>query len=88
MKETAFLKDQFGELTASGTGEVGGKEESPERFGNVSYLRGAGDAGSLLLANGADALVAFDDFFTVRTEPGTLTGPTVEVNNKRLSQRN
>ena len=52
-----MLKEQFGELTTSGTWEEKGKVESDDWFGNVSSSRGAERSGAWSLATGDDAKV-------------------------------
>ena len=57
---------------------------SCEWFGNLSSLRGAREAGALLLTNGGDADVVCGDLQTVRRELVTGTGPIVGLHDKRL----
>ena len=80
VEETAVLKEQFRELTVSGTWEKEGKVESCERFGNVSSSRGSEDSGGLSLATRSDANVVCGDSdnWTVQTKLETVTGLKVE----------
>ena len=82
-EETAVLKKQFVELTATGILE----SEGHEQFGNLFSSRGAEDAGTLSVTTGGTAGVAFAVLRTCTTEPERGTGPAVELQSKLAAYR-